>query len=423
MVREIELNHICKIEGHASLALQIEKGKVKGCELEAEEGARFFEGLVVGKYVIDIQEIVSRICGICSSAHGVVAITALEKAMGITPTEREKIIRDILIIGERIRSHATHLYFLALPDYLGYSAITMARQYKQEVDDALKIVRAGNKIVARIGGRELHPFVKFHTGTVDFSDLKKELTEIKPLAEKTLKLFLSLEYPDFEKETRYLCLREEDKYAFSSGKIISDCGTINTEDYKQHLTENIKEYATSKFVMHEGKSYLTGSLVRINNNADVLDDETKKLIAKFKIKLPLKNPFMNNVAQAIETYSSINIAINLLEELEKNKDEPRAFDYSNKSGRGVAAVEAPRGTLFHEYEVKDGKVVYCNIITPTAQNLNQIEIDIKDYVDLLLEKKAGKQKIISEVEKLIRAYDPCFSCSTHFLNVDWKETD
>ena len=423
MVREITLNHICKIEGHASLDVKIEKNKVKSCELEAEEGARFFEGLVLGKKVEDIQEVVSRICGICSCAHGVVSIYALENAMGIKPTRREVIIRELLLAGERIRSHSTHLYFLALPDYVGSPALTMAKNYKQEVDDALNLIKVGNKLVEKLGGREMHPFVKFHANVNDFSEMKSALHNVKPLAAKTVKLFAGLKYPKFDRSPSRMSLYEPNRYSYSSGEIISDCGKIKTTDYKKHLTENIKEYATSKFVLHEGHSYLTGSLVRLTNNVNKLDKETLVLIKKNKISLPLKSPFQNSIAQSIELNSSINECISLLEELEKNQDIPVKFDFSKMSGRGVAAVEAPRGTLFHEYEVKDGKVTYCNIITPTAQNLNQIELDIKDYVQLLVDKKTHKDEIVKEIEKLIRSYDPCFSCSTHFLNVNWDEKE
>lgn len=421
-MEEIELNHICKVEGHASLDLKIDKGKVKSCELEAEEGARFFEALTLGKKVEDIQEVVSRICGICSCAHSVAAILALENALGIKASEKEKMVRDLLLIGERLRSHATHLYFLALPDYLGYGALTMAKNEREKVNDALRLVRTGNRVVETFGGREMHPFVKFHSKLPDFSVLKKEVEELRPLAEKTLKLFSSLKYPSIEREIEYLCLSEEKEYAFSSGMIVSHSEKIKTSDYAKHLKENIKEYATSKFVLHDGKPYLTGASVRVNVNHSKLDSRTKELIKKYKIDLPFHNPFQNNIAQAIEISMCVEKILDILRKLEKNDEPERENKIKIKSGEGVSAVEAPRGTLFHEYKIdKEGKIIYCNIITPTAQNLNQIELDIQAYVNQLLARKADKETIVFEIEKLIRAYDPCFSCSTHFLKVNWGE--
>lgn len=169
MVREINLNHICKIEGHAHLNLKIEKNKVINCELRASEGARFFEALVVGKHLDDVQEIVSRICGICSSAHSVASIQGLEEALGIKATRQQIFIREMLMIGERIRSHATHLYFLSLPDYLGApSVLQLGKEHRSKIDDALKIITIGNKLVEEFGGREMHPFFEGEGGNGKF---------------------------------------------------------------------------------------------------------------------------------------------------------------------------------------------------------------------------------------------------------------
>jgi len=223
-----------------------------------------------------------------------------------------------------------------------------------------------------------------------------------------------LKYPKLERKADYLCLRDEE-YATISGKIYSGSGKIEDEDYKKHLQENIREYATSKFVLKDGKPYVVGAIARVNNNSDKLDSETKKFLRK--LKLPLKNPFQNNICQAIEMLHLANRAIKLIQELRVEKTD---FDVRIRSGRAVSAVEAPRGTLFHEYEIeRDGRISYCNIITPTCQNLNMMELDIKSYVDMLLSRRLNKEKIVLEIEKLIRAYDPCFSCSTHFLKVKW----
>ena len=420
--KEINMNHICKIEGHAHLSLKIEKNKVKSCELKAAEGARFFEALVLNKKVEDVQEIVSRICGICSSAHTVAVIQALEKALGINPSEKQKIIREMLMIGERIRSHATHLYFLALPDYYGFSsALDMAKSQPEKVQNAVKIITLGNKIVENFGGREIHPFLDIkqenHNTKKDYQEIKKHIEETKPLIKETIELFLNIKYPTIERDTDYLSLQDKD-YAVISGKIISKSGKINVDDYKKHLTENIKEYATSKFALKDGQLFQVGALSRINNNYMHLDSETLHYLKNLDI--PLKNPFYNNVAQALELLFVANRALLLIDRIETLPEEKTEFKI--KEGIGISAVEAPRGTLFHEYKInKLGVITYCNIITPTVQNLNMMEFDIKNLVNKLLQEKSTKEQIIQEIEKLIRAYDPCFSCSTHFLEVDWKE--
>ena len=414
-MKEINLNHICKIEGHANLSLLIENKKVKKCELKAVEGARFFEALVLNKKVEDIQEIVSRICGICSVAHSVCCIQALEEALGVKPTEIQKKIREILMIGERLRSNFTHLYFLSLPDYLdASSALSLKEKHRDKIEDALKLISLGNKIIETFGGREIHPFLKIEAGfeKKDFSFVIDEIKNIKPLIIKTIELFLGLNYPVFERECSYLSLKDKE-YAIISGKVVSEDGKFIDDSYKKHLTENIKEYATSKFVLKDGKPYMLGAIARINNNFEQLDEESRAYLKK--VRFPFNNPFHNNIAQAIESLHLANRVIKLIENLEFNEE---AFGFRIKEGDGVSAVEAPRGTLFHEYKIdREGKIIYCNIIPPTTQNLNMMEIDIKTLVNSLLSKNTPKEKIVREIEKLIRAYDPCFSCSTHFLKV------
>ncbi len=424
-MKEINLNHICKIEGHANLSLKIENNEVKVCELKALEGARFFEALVINKNVKDIQEIVSRICGICSCSHSVASIQALEEALGIRASEQQKFIREMLMIGERIRSHATHLYFLALPDYFNVSsALALVSKHKSKINDALSIISIGNKIVEAFGGREMHPFLKIkeETPSVDFSSMLSQLENSKQIILRTIDLFSDLKYAKLDRETDYLSLKEKEEYAVISGKVCSHTGLFSDDDYKKHLTENIKEYATSKFVLKDNKSYMVGAMARINNNHEQLDSETKKKLKEvlkgIGIKLPIKNPHYNNLCQAIELLEAINRGIKIIENIPKKQE---IEEIKIKEGHGISAVEAPRGTLFHEYKIDNiGKIIFCNIITPTAQNLNMIEQDIILLVDELLKKNAGKEEIVRQIEKLIRAYDPCFSCSTHFLEVKWE---
>jgi|APSaa5957512622_1039677.scaffolds.fasta_scaffold00262_8 sulfhydrogenase subunit alpha len=433
MAREINLNHICKIEGHASLTLKIEKNSVTKCELKASEGARFFEALVLNRNIEDIQEIVSRICGICSCSHSVASVQALEEALNIKPSEQQKFIREILILAERIRSHATHLYFMSLPDYLGAtSALTLKKEHKSKVLDALKIITLGNKIVEKFGGREMHPFLKVQEESPeeDFSELIKQLKETKPLIIKTIKLFTNLEYQNLSRTSEYLSLKEEKTYASISGKVTAGSKTFIDDNYKSHLKENIKEYATSKFVLHNNSPYSLGAIARISNNSGTLDKETKFqlniALKKLNLTLPLTNPYHNLIAQSLEVLQATNRILKLLE---KPPAHEKIKKLKVKAGIGVSAVEAPRGTLFHEYKInKEGTIDYCNIITPTAQNLNMIEADITTLANTLLkQKKSGssesslgeKEEIVNQIEKLIRAYDPCFSCSTHFLKVNW----
>ncbi|MBU2633681.1 MAG: Ni/Fe hydrogenase subunit alpha [Nanoarchaeota archaeon] len=417
MSKLIKLDHLAKVEGHASLVLKIEGSKVKKCELQVLEGARLFEELIKGRTFNDVQEIVSRICGICSSAHTVAAVEALENALKLKVSEQTKVLRELLMLGERIRSNVTHLYFLALPDYLGYdSALSMLKDHKNLIKHALKLMKLGNEIISTLGGREIHP-LNIQVGGITKLPSKEQVNELLKKLEdsqkdfiKTAHYFLKLKYPKFERETDYFSLYKENEYASIEGDLICKSGIIKKDDYKKHIKETFEDYSTSKFAVKEGKSYMVGALARMNNNYKILCKEAK--LGEF----PSNNPFHNNIAQAIELIHLNRRVIDLLKKLDF-KDE-KIKEVKIRDGHGVAAVEAPRGVLFHEYKISKGIISYANIITPTVQNLRRLEEDIKIYVEKMLDK--SKEEIVLNIEKLIRAYDPCFSCSSHFLEVTWE---
>ena len=420
MSRLIKLDHLAKVEGHASLVLKIEKSKVVKCELQVIEGARLFEELIKGRNYKDVQEIVSRICGICSCAHTIAAVKAIEDALNINVSEQTKVLRELLTLGERIRSNVTHLYFLALPDYLGYdSSLSMLKKHKNIVRHALKLMKLGNEIITVLGGREIHP-LNIQVGGItklpskkDVDELLKKLKNAEKDFIKTANYFLKLKYPKFERETDYFSLYKENDYVSVGNALISKRGIIKKENYKEHIKEMFEEYSTAKFAVKEGKSYMVGALARLNNNYRFLDNYTKSLL---KNKIPSNNPFYNNIAQAIELVYLNKKAINILKNFDFKDEDMKEAKF--KDGHGISAVEAPRGVLFHEYKIKNGIIKYANIITPTVQNLRRMEEDIKAYVESLLDK--SKEEIVLNIEKLIRAYDPCFSCSAHFLEVKWE---
>lgn len=431
MGKTITLDHITKIEGHASLKVRVEKGKVKRCELGSTEGARFFEGLVVGRPYDDASEMVMRICGICSVGHFTASLKALEDAMGVKVSKQTQAMRELMAIGERIRSHATHLYFLALPDYMGYeSAIKMAPKFKKEIADALLLMKAGNELVTVFGGRQMHPMggrvggFTHYPSTDQIAHLVSLLEQCEGPAMRTLKLIASLPVPDLHVEREHLSLLQQHDFPLLMGDIISDSGwRIEEHQYEKYFKEYVDRWSTAKFVVKKGKSFMLGALPRINNNHPVLDEDIKRVLKKAKISFPSKNPFHNNVAQAIELVTWVRRAKRLLEAYLPSGFRKETIVVHLKAGTGVGVVEVPRGILFHTYTVDaKGHVTKCNIMTPTCQNLKAMQEDVKVYLQQLLDKGAKKNDIPLELEKLIRAYDPCFSCSTHFLKVDWEET-
>jgi sulfhydrogenase subunit alpha len=420
---DITLNHITKIEGHAKLELGIEEGKVTKCELSSVEGARYFEGIVVGRQYFEAHEMTSRICGICSCAHVLAAIMAMEDACNFTPSEQTKQLRILLTLGERIRSHATHLYFLTLPDYLGFeSAIAMAPKHKEELKHALHLMKVGNHVVKAIGGRDLHPvsatvggWLK-HPTKEDLRLLAKELKAIKQDAIDTCALFSSLSYPDFSTKALLFALKDPDEYAVLDGVFTSEESSFEKRDYRKHIEEKRHDYSTANFATADGKRFMVGALARFNRSVHQLSPDARVLLAKSPLKIPSKNPFLNSVAQAIEMVHCIDHAVEICETLTiKEESVPKVVP---KATVGVGALEVPRGTLWHEYELdSSGKIVHANIITPTAQNLYNIQEDIRELIPSIKDKK--REDIIMEIEKLIRGYDPCFSCSAHFLEVKW----
>lgn len=424
---DIKIDHITKIEGHANVTVNIEKGVLKKVQFETVEGARFFEGIVVGRKYYDVQKFVSRICGVCSQAHLLGAIFALENALGVKVSKQTRLLRKLVNIASIVQSHTLHAYFLALPDYLGFeSAISMAAKHGDEVKRALKIKKIANDINATIGGRDIHCItlvVGGFTKTPTNDGLKELLLRVKEgkaEATKAAKLFGSIKYPDFERETEYLAIKNEKEYALNIGFIASTKGLkVPVEKYGDLIHEIIKNYAASKFALLKNKGYMVGALSRINNNHGQLSSSAKKAIRDSRYDFPSFNPFLNNFAQAVELVHLFDEAIDILKNLKiKNEGEPDLVDIKLRPGHGFAGLEVPRGTLFHEYELdKDGVVTKANIIAPTTQNLKNIEDDLKEYIPQLIQKKLPKNKMIFEIEKLIRAYDPCISCSTHFVRL------
>lgn len=424
MTKTIKLEHITKIEGHANLTLAIDGNQVKRCELGSVEGSRYFEGLLKGRRCTEAPELTSRICGICSCIHTIASIQAVESALGIKTTEQTDLLRELMVLGERIRSHATHLYFLALPDYLGYeSALAMGVKYKNEVARALSLTKLGNDIVTTVGGRCMHPVSAQVGGMLKFpeqeqiDELRRRLQESQQDAAATAKLFTKLKNPTFDNETEYFSLSDGVSYPTIHGDLVSHSTSFKKADYPEYIKEYHEPYSTSNFVVKKDRKYLVGSLARLNNNYRFLSKNAKKFLTDAKVKMPIKNPLMNNFAQAVELVHTIDRAIDICRKLKIKEETPAEVKF--RKSRGIGIVEAPRGILIHDYEINEkGEITKANIITPTCQNLLNMQEDIRAYLPSLL--KMSEQKIVLEIEKLIRAYDPCFSCSSHFLRVNWK---
>ncbi len=422
---EIKLDHITKIEGHANLTVKIENSRVEKVELAVVEGARYFEGFIKGRKFSEVHTITQRICGICSVSHTIAALKAVEDALGVRVTEQTKLLRELMEIGAFIQSHSLHLFLLALPDYLGYqSAIDMADKYKKEVLLGLSLKKLGNEIDSIIGGRVMHPVSMcvggFHKlpEQARLDDLRKKLERARADAAKAVELFSGISYPRFKRHTEYVSLKEEERYPITEGVVMFSNGLeIPQEKYLTYLKEKVMPYSNAKFSSFEKRSYYVGALARVNNNFDLLSRNAQKMLEKNSIRFPSYNPYHNNYAQAIEIVHVIDRAVEILGSLKLVLEEP--VQAAVKAGRGIAIIEAPRGILIHDYTLDaKGRVVKANVVTPTAQNLNNIEDDIRKLLPKVMDRK--EKEIVFSMEKLIRAYDPCISCSAHFLKVKWE---
>ncbi len=420
------IKEITKVEGHANLDVELKDGRVEKCELRIYEGQRFFEDMLKGRHFSQVPLIVSRICGLCNVSHLNTSIEAVEKAFGIEASRQTSILRDLTTNGEFLKSHALHLFFLALPDYLGRESILeFSKEENKFLHWGLNLKKAGSDIVRLLGGR-IYQTVSLRPGGFTMIPKKEQLGKCLPLLEKerktaidAIRLFASFsEKLSFERKTDYLALVDlnyslvKGKLHFASGKVIEE------EDLLKHVEEFIVPYSNAAQTSFEGKSFRVGPLARINLNKKALEPAAQDIIKELGLSFPSDKVYFNNLAQAIELLHLIDSSIRMIKELKPEKEAIQKI--KPKEALGIGVTEAPRGTLYHQYSFDEkGFVKKANIIVPTNQNNHTIETDLTEFIPTLLDLPQEKANL--EIEKLIRAYDPCISCATHFLKVNWKK--
>lgn len=420
---DLSLENISKMEGHASVDIKVRRGKVIDVKLKVNENKRFYTQAIRGKQFESVPQLVSRICGTCSVAHLTCCTEAIEKAMGVEPSEQTIKLRKLLTYGMMLRDHAMHLYLFCLPDVFGKdSVLDFDEREHVWVHDAFDVKKAGNDLSKLIGGRAIHPpFAQLGTFArlPDKKETKNVIGELKSVRSKVFDLIRVFYECDFflKNNTEFVALTTKD-YSFLEGIIRSSRKFMIPEEfYWEHLNRVIIPYSQATGFKFSGKEFMVGALARMNLNKENLHKHTKSELSKYIRVFPSQNIYHNNLAQAIEMVHCIDHSIELLESSDF-KPEPRP-ETAAKEGRGVGVIEAPRGTLYYGMSMdKSGKIVYGNLVIPTAQNQIKMEKDIKFLVSKNLDK--DKKFISHEIEKLIRAYDPCMTCATHFLRVNWK---
>lgn len=434
----INVEHVTRVEGHGNIEINVKEGKLEKCQLNIVEAPRFFEAMVKGRSMFEVQHITSRICGICSTGHCMASIKAVEDAIGFKPSEQTVLLRKLLLHYETMDSHLLHAYFLVAPDALGVpSVLPLVKTHTDVVLRALRMKRQYNDLCTILAGRHTHPIAICPRGWTKLPT-KAELEKMKEILlsqvedlNATVEIFKTLTLPEFERETEYVALTMDDEYAFYEGDLTTTDidGVVNPRDYKEVIHEYHAAHSTAKHSKNKRDSYFVGALARININYDKLNDEAKGVAEALGFKTPCYNTFMNTVAQVIEiahcTYDSIRIIDHFLEKGIDYDDVVASWptkeeidDFKTNAGTGVGMVEVPRGMLMHDYTISEkGVVERANCSIPTNQNLSNVDLDMKKLIPEAIEAGKTKEELTLLSEMLVRAYDPCISCSCHLLDV------
>ncbi len=429
MAKSIDINvhHLTRVEGHGNIKVRATDGTLEECKLEIVESPRFFEAMIEGRGWEDVRHITTRICGICAVGHGLTSVQATEQAFGVEASEQANLLKSLICHGETLQSHILHTYFLAAPDYVGApSVVPLVETHPEVVLRALRLKKFSNYIAGLICGRKVHP-IGMEPGGFTYIPSQKELKELlakieelEPDIAATVDLFATFKFPEFERETEYVSLKADDHFPFIWGKLhSSDVGSIEKKDYLDIVHEKVVDHSTGKHASNNRTSYQVGAMARVNNNFDKLHPNAKAAAEKMGFKAPCHNPYMINVAQVIEVahcfYDAKDVALKLLDIGPKKEDVPVV---KPKAGRGIGVTEVPRGILFHDYTYDDdGKITDANLVIPTNQNYANIEDDMRALLPQIMDKPQDEITLL--LEMLVRAYDPCISCSVHFLNVEF----
>jgi sulfhydrogenase subunit alpha len=423
---KIDVHHITRVEGHGNIVVNVVNGELEQCDLAIVETPRFFEAMLKGRPYQEASHITSRICGICATGHATASLRATENALGVVPTKQTELLRKLAFFGEILDSHILHVYMLVAPDFLGTgSVIPLAKQEPEIVMRALRMKKLSGDLCAIIAGRHTHPIAMTVGGFTHYPtkeelfDIRRRFEAVRVDLKETVDLFESLELPAFTRETEYIALRKPDEYAFIDGEIASsDGGTWPLEDYLSVTNEYLVPHSSAKHAKNKRESYMVGALARINVNFDKLHPHAKSVAEQLGLTPVVTNPYAISVAQVVEIVHAVEESIHILDELVGNClewEEP--VKPKRLSGEGVGAAEVPRGTLFHHYTIEDGLIQKANCVIPTGQNLANIEADMREMVPTILDR--SQKEITQSLEMLVRAYDPCISCSAHLLNVEF----
>ncbi len=418
----VDVHHLARVEGHGNIQVRVVNGELTEARWDIVETPRFFEVMLKGKHYTMAGILTARICGICSIGHCLASVRATENAFRLTIPQPAAMLRLLAKHGETLQSHVLHLFFLAAPDFLGLpSAIPLQELNPDVFALAARLKGLANRLCDVVAGRTTHP-VSIQVGGMAkmpdkyvLEDLKSQLERSVDDLEATVELFGTFEIPDFERETEFVSLKGERDYAFIGGRLLSSDGAEHAEsDYRAMTNEYVTEDNTSKWCKLSRESFAVGALARLNNNYHRLHPKARAAAVQFDLAPVCHNPFMNNVAQLVECVHVVHDSIRIIDELlDAGRCETMAT-VTPRAGTGVGAVEVPRGILYHEYEYgADGRIVRANCVIPTTQNNANIHHDLGALAKQFAVTGMTDEKLELLCSMLVRAYDPCISCSVH----------
>lgn len=421
--RTIKVNNLARVEGEGALYVKVIGDRLADVALRIFEPPRFFEAFLRGRSYEETPDITSRICGICPIAYQMSAVHAIEDAFGVVVGGQLRALRRLLYCGEWIESHVLHIYMLHAPDFLGYAdAIAMAKDHREVVERGLQLKKAGNEIIALLGGRPVHP-INVRVGGFYKTPTRHELA---PLAEKlrwareaaleTVRWTAKLPFPDFERDYEFVALRHPSEYPFNEGRLVSNKGLdIAVRDFDDHVVEEHVPYSNALHSVLKGRgAYLAGPLARYNLNFDRFSPLAREAAAEAGLSPECRNPFQSIIVRSVEVLYACDEALRIISEYER--PESPAVKVIPRAATGYGCTEAPRGMLYHRYQLSgDGRVLEAGIVPPTSQNQKSIEGDLWAMVPGFLD--LPDKELTWRCEQAVRNHDPCISCATHFLTL------
>jgi len=428
--RTIRIDGLTRVEGHGSVYVKVAGGRVVDAELRLFEAPRLFEALLAGRQFTEAPDITARICGICPVAYQMSACQAMEDACAVTIPEPLRELRRLLYCGEWIESHTLHIYLLHAPDFLGFAdGITMARDHGEAVRRGLALKQVGNEIVTVLGGREIHPinvrvggFYRVPT-RAELAGLRERLPRARDAALETVRWVAGFEFPEAQLDCELVALRHPTEYPMNAGRLASTAGLdIPVAEIESRIEEEHLRYTNALHArLKERGAYLTGPLARYALNAERLSPMARAAAADAGLGAVCRNPYEAIVVRAVEVLHACEEAIRIIDAYEAPDRPAIAVPPPSHPAVGKGCTEAPRGMLYHRYDVgPDGLITAARIVPPTSQNQRVIEQDLRAAVERSL--ALPRADLERTCENVVRCYDPCISCATHFLRLELDET-